>query len=459
MRKRLIGLFLTLSIVFTLASPLSFATTTPSVLKAPTISISSDGMIVTALPAKWSASVKSVISWFINGKSVSGKAPSLHLPSKFTGGTIKYIENVKTPAGKTISAISNTLQISPISLRGDVQINFSDQSNSTLSASLPIVLSGNPLITYQWFRGPFEIPGATSSTYSITSADEKTDVSLEVTYSAKGSASIKKDSPPLTIAAKPRNYSLIWSDEFNAATGSPVDPNIWVPQNGDGVAFDNKGWGNREREWYVDSQSSIDSTGALVTTATRTGANAYNCYYKAPCEWISSKFVTKGKVGFKYGRIEARIKGPVGNGSWAAFWMLGANIDTRPWPGSGEIDVTELLGRTPKTVYGTLHGPLSGGGGRGGTIDLSGGFADGYHTYAVDWLPDQITWYVDGTAYATINKTDNDWVFDHEFYLIINLAMGGIFGGDVDPNLTTATQSVDYVRVFSINGIGEVIKH
>ena len=105
---------------------------------------------------------------------------------------------------------------------------------------------------------------------------------------------------------------------------------------------------------------------------------------------------------------------------------------------------------------GKRHG---GGGGRGGTIDLSGGFADGYHTYAVDWLPDQITWYVDGTAYATINKTDNDWVFDHEFYLIINLAMGGIFGGDVDPNLTTATQSVDYVRVFSINGIGEVIKH
>ncbi len=459
MRRRIAKIFLSMCVALTLTSPLTYAASIPAVLRAPTITISSDAKIVTAVPAKWSVPVKSVFQWLINGKSITGKKLTINLPSNFAGGTVKFMESVKSASGKTISTSSNLLQVTSISLVGDTHIDFTDQTKSILSATLPNVLSGHPVISYQWFRGPFEIPGATSPTYVITSADEKTDLSLEVTYSAKGSSPIKKDSQSITIAVKPRTYSLIWSDEFNSTTGSPIDSSVWVPQNGDGVAFDNKGWGNKERQWYVDSQSAIDSTGALVTTATRTGASAYNCYYKAPCEWISSKFVTKGKIGFKYGRIEARIKGPVGNGSWAAFWMLGANIDTRPWPGSGEIDVTELLGRTPNTVYGTLHGPLSGGGGRGGTTDLSSGFSSDYHTYAVDWLPDQITWYVDGTAYASVNKTDNDWVFDHEFYLIINLAMGGIFGGDVDPNLTTASQSVDYVRVFSINGVGEVIKH
>lgn len=453
------SILLVVAVVMTLATPLSFAGNSITAQRPPQIVLSPDSKIVTAKPAKWSSAVKSSYSWLVNGKLVSGKTLIFRVPNNFSGGSIQFSESAKIPAGKLVTSLSNVLQISGISLQGEVQIQFADGSNSTLTSKLPTVMSGHPTVSYQWFRGPFEIPGATSSTYPITSADEKTDLSLEVTFSVKGGSSVKKDSSTISIAAKPRNYSLIWSDEFNSAAGSSIDPKVWVPENGDGVAFDNKGWGNRERQWYVDSQSTIDASGALVTTATRSGAGAYNCYYKAPCEWISSKFVTKGKVGFQYGRIEARIKGPVGNGSWAAFWMLGANIDTRPWPGSGEIDVTELLGRTANTVYGTLHGPLSGGGGRGGTTDLSTGFSNDYHTYSVDWLPDQITWYVDGMAYATVNKTDKDWVFDHEFYLIINLAMGGLFGGDVDPNLTTASQSVDYVRVYSINGIGEVIRH
>ena len=254
---------------------------------------------------------------------------------------------------------------------------------------------------------------------------------------------------------QPQNYQLLWSDEFNSGS---VNPATWVPQNGDGVAYRNRGWGNNERQWYLLENSQVDSAGNLTMLATRTGAQQYNCYY-GKCEWLSSKLVTLNKVGFKYGRIEARIKAAPGVGSWAAFWMLGANIDDRGWPGCGEIDVTEILGRDINTTYGTLHGPLSGGGGRGDKTTLSASLASGWHTYAVDWLADSITWYIDGVQYAKVNKTDADWVFDHEFYIILNLAMGGGFGGQIDPNLSQSTLSFDYVRAYSINGVGEVIKH
>ena len=153
------------------------------------------------------------------------------------------------------------------------------------------------------------------------------------------------------------------------------------------------------------------------------------------------------------------MKGSNGLGVWGAFWLLGADIDDRLWPWCGEIDVTELLGRTPNTNYGTLHGPLSAGGGRGGTTEIPGGFANDYHTYTIDWLPDQITWYLDGNRYASQNKSDKDWVFDHEFYLIMNLAMGGNFAGPIAGDVTKATLAFDYIRMYSINGIGEVIKH
>ena len=186
------------------------------------------------------------------------------------------------------------------------------------------------------------------------------------------------------------------------------------------------------------------------------GAGANDCYYKGPCEWASTKLVTKDKVGFKYGRIEARIKGPVGAGTWGAFWLLGANIDDRGWPGCGEIDVTELLGSLPSTNLGYIHGP---GGSRGERVEMDSPHAAEYHTYAVDWLPDQIRYFLDGVPFLTLDKRDNGWVYDHEFYIIINLAMGGNLGGTIDPKLTDSTMAFDYIKVYSINGVGEVIKH
>ena len=349
--------------------------------------------------------------------------------------------------------------IGQVFLAGPVTMAYTDSTSTTITVNLPKTVPANAKATVTWFRGPFEVKEATGPQYLVATADQDSEITAAVSYSAKGFSSVKTVTQGITVPLVKREYNLIWADEFNGAAGSTVDSSIWVPQNGDGVAFGNKGWGNRERQWYTETQSSIDSSGALVINAARQGADAFTCYYKAPCEWISSKFVTKDKVGFKYGRIEARIKGSVGVGTWGAFWLLGANIDDRGWPGCGEIDVSELLGRDPKVNYGTLHGPLSQGGGRGGTVAMDNGFSNEYHTYSIDWLPDQITWYLDGQLYATVNKTDKDWVFDHEFYLIMNLAMGGIFGGDVDPAITQANMSFDYVRAYSINGVGEIIKH
>ena len=424
------------------------------VLKAPVITVASNGKTITAIPAQWASGAKSTYKWLVNGKKASGSKNTFSPTAKQKGSKVQYVESVGG-----VNSPSNIIIVGQIFVSGAASLTYTDATSTVIAVNLPKTVPANAKATVTWFRGPFELTDATGLTHEVATADQDSEITASISFSAKGYSSASAHTSGITIPLKERKYSLIWADEFNSAAGSKVDPAVWVPQNGDGVEYGNKGWGNKERQWYVDSQSSIDATGALTINATRQGADAYNCYYKAPCEWISSKFVTKDKVGFKYGRIEARIKGSVGTGTWGAFWLLGANIDDRGWPGCGEIDVVELLGRDPKTNYGTLHGPISAGGGRGGTIAMDNGFSSEYHNYTIDWLPDQITWYLDGQLYATVNKTDKDWVFDHEFYLIMNLAMGGIFGGDVDPALNKADMSFDYIRVYSINGVGEVLKH
>jgi hypothetical protein len=423
-------------------------------LTPPVITLTKAGGAITETPATWNSAVKSTISWIVNGKATAGKSGKSFTPPSTKGTRIQALESANG-----VTATSNTIIIGNVAVNGFITISYTDPAKSQMSVVLPKTTPANATPVLQWFSGPFEVKGAHATTYQLATGDQGNDISLQVSYSAKGFGPTSATSQSISIPVIPRSYSLIWSEDFNS--GSSINASVWSPENGDGAAFKNRGWGNLERQWYLDSQSAIDSTGVLVTTATTTGANAYSCYYGTPCEWLSSKFVTKNKVGFKYGRIEARIKGPVGAGTWGAFWMLGANIDDRPWPGCGEIDVTELLGRTPTTVYGTPHGPASG---QSFTTSIDAGIASDYHTYAVDWLPDQITWYLDGKPYGTLNKaslTDpaHTWVFDHEYYLLINLAMGGTFGGAIDPDLKSATMSVDWVHVSSINGVGEVIKH
>ncbi len=257
----------------------------------------------------------------------------------------------------------------------------------------------------------------------------------------------------LSLHAHAQRWRLTWSDEFDGAAGAQVDARKWSAQIGGG------GWGNKELEYYRDStlNAYLDGRGSLVIKALEASpAQELRCWY-GPCRYTSARLITKRKFSQAYGRFEARIKIPYGQGLWPAFWMLGDDIDKTGWPACGEIDIMENIGREPSTVHGTIHGPgYNGAGGIGSPFALSNGerFADGYHIFAVEWEPQAIRFYVDAQLYATRTPADlprgAKWVYDHPFFIILNLAVGGSWPGD--PDRTTRfpqTMMVDYVRVYS----------
>lgn len=249
-----------------------------------------------------------------------------------------------------------------------------------------------------------------------------------------------------------QEWRLVWADEFNGPKGAPVDGSKWTREIGGG------GWGNRERQYYTDERrnSRLDGKGNLVIEAIEGPSPAgTTCWYGA-CRYTSARLITKGKFSQRYGRFEARIKVPKGQGIWPAFWMLGDDIGTVGWPACGEIDVMENIGREPKVVHGTVHGPgYSGASGLGAPYQLPNGaaFAKDFHVFAIEWEPQAIRWYVDGRHYHTLTPANlpagSRWVFDHPFFLLLNLAVGGNWPGE--PDATTKFPQkmlVDYVRVY-----------
>ena len=255
-----------------------------------------------------------------------------------------------------------------------------------------------------------------------------------------------------------RPWELVWSDEFEGAAGTLPDPSIWTPEIGDGTANGIPGWGNAERQTYTDDpvNLALDGEGNLVIRAVETDGDAPPCYYGAPCEYSSARIITAGALEVLYGRIEARIKIPYGQGLWPAFWMLGNDIGEVGWPESGEIDIMENVGREPGTVHGTIHGPGysgAGGIGRGTSLPAGQAFADDFHVFAIEWWPERITWSVDGVEYSTLTPADLPsgarWVFDHPFFVILNVAVGGHWPGYPDETTTFPQEMVvDYVRVY-----------
>jgi beta-glucanase (GH16 family) len=253
-----------------------------------------------------------------------------------------------------------------------------------------------------------------------------------------------------TGGARTQSWTLAWSDEFEGPVGAPVDGTKWVAETG------GHGWGNQERQYYTLTDNvSLDGSGHLVITARAEPPNSpYQCWY-GTCRYTSARLKTKGKYEPTYGRIEARIRVPRGQGIWPAFWMLGNNIDVVGWPQCGEIDVMENIGREPAVVHGTIHGPgYSGANGIGGSHTLAtGSFAEDYHVFAVEWEPDKIRWFVDDTEYRRLTPTDlppgTTWVFDHPFFLLLNVAVGGAWPGEPDASTVFPQQMlVDYVRVY-----------
>ncbi|MBS1841975.1 MAG: glycoside hydrolase family 16 protein [Acidobacteria bacterium] len=253
--------------------------------------------------------------------------------------------------------------------------------------------------------------------------------------------------PPIVPAST--GFTLAWSDEFNGADGSLPDASKWTYDIGGG-------WGNQELEAYTNRATNAQiKSGNLVITAqkeTFTGTDGITRDY------TSARLKTQGLFNQAYGRFEARIKIPAGQGMWPAFWMLGQDITTNGWPQCGEIDIMENIGREPTIVHGSLHGPSSASQTADETSSVSlpnnANFAGDFHVYAVEWEPAQIRFYVDSNNYATFNKSDwptnGTWVFGHPFFIILNVAVGGSWPGAPDATTQFPQQMlVDYVRVYT----------
>lgn len=242
-----------------------------------------------------------------------------------------------------------------------------------------------------------------------------------------------------------RNWSLTWNDEFDGKLGSLPDAKKWTFDIG------NNGWGNEELQYYTNRPEnvSLDGTGNLIITAIKEAYQGSN--------YTSARIKTQGLFEQAYGRFEARLKSPYGQGIWPAFWMLGANIQTVPWPQCGEIDIMEIRGQQPSVMNGTLHGPgYSGGTPITDTYALfNDRFDNDYHIFAVEWDVDKIDFFVDGYLYQRVTKEDvaakGEWVYDHPFYLILNIAVGGNYVGS-PTSLTSFPQkmTIDYVRVYKL---------
>ncbi|MEU0744686.1 discoidin domain-containing protein [Streptomyces sp. NPDC006134] len=268
-----------------------------------------------------------------------------------------------------------------------------------------------------------------------------------------GGAPITPPPPPSDPADPPR---LVWQDEFDSPAGTKPDPAKWSADPGTGP--------NNELEYYTDHDNvSMDGAGHLVIEARKQATPGTSCPAdpltgSGTCQYTSARINTGNKFEFTYGRVEARIKVPKGNGLWPAFWMMGADfLDGRPWPYNGEIDIMEVLGKDVKTSYSTVHAPAyNGGGGIGAPYRLPGDadYSDDFHVWAAHWDSKGIVYSLDGRTVLTLDKarieqTRGPWVFDHPFYLILNLAVGGDWPGPPDASTPfPARMLVDYVRVY-----------
>ena len=240
----------------------------------------------------------------------------------------------------------------------------------------------------------------------------------------------------------------MWSDEFDQAEGMPPDPGKWSFDRG------GDGWGNRELETYTDRPVNARvQGGSLLIEARRerwTGPD------RLPRRYTSARLTTENRFAFRYGKAEARILLPAGKGIWPAFWMLGESASGRKWPHTGEVDIMENIGSDTTVIHGSAHGPRA-----AGTFSVTApyqlppglSFADDFHLFTLEWEPDALRFYVDGHLYQTHTRTDlppgGEWVYDHPFYLILNVAVGGAWPGSPDAATTFPQRMyVDYVRVY-----------
>lgn len=388
------------------------------------------------------------------------------------------------------------------------------KSGLTLTGSKGIWTgSPTPTYTYKWYActtwgtaktvipsGCTAIYGATKTTLLLTDNQLNKYIRLAVTAKNTGGSTLSVSTATAKVVSQ---YVLLWSNEFDGDYGLPEDVATTgrEPEGASWTAEVNgNGGGNYERQYYTDGVIAYDEygyplkraiqlngQGSLIINAARALPASGDRPSTIPeatcnnvgnnCEFLSGRINTAGKVGFKYGLIEARIKIPADQGTWPAFWMLGANIGEVDWPRCGEIDIMEAASTPEKfgKAFGTLHMFPSDGFGLGSNAPAVDNLYSTYHTYGILWDSTKIQWRMDGKVYYTLTKAaatssanavggqNRVWAFDQEFFLLLNLAIGGRLGGDTDGKVPQAAQggamAVDWVRYYSVNGVGQLIDH
>lgn len=333
--------------------------------------------------------------------------------SYFTGASCKKSSSTP-PAGV---APTNLVVNAVVSTDGSGKVSFTATADNAVSYE------------YDFGDGSYTVTVPSGSTEYVYTMEGTNPYTVKVT--AKSSSNLFA-SKSISINVN-HVLAVVWSDEFNT-DGSP-DPTKWGYDLGAG------GWGNNELEYYTNRiENAVVAGGVLKINLIKEN------YMGSP--YTSARMLTKDKYAFKYGKVEARAQMPAGVGTWPAIWMLGSDISTTGWPGCGEIDIMEHLGRDLNNIYATFHYPGRSGGNANGATKMITNATTEFHIYTLEWNAYNMKISVDGEVIHSLVNTSSI-PFNHDFFLIMNIAIGGNFGGPiVDPAITNATMEVDYVRVY-----------
>jgi beta-glucanase (GH16 family) len=308
---------------------------------------------------------------------------------------------------------------------GDVTVKAVVNPDSSGNVTFTAIAANALSYDFDFGNGVIQTVDSGKLTYKYPASGNYT---VNVVASGTGGQA-KSASTSISVVVR---FGLVWSDEFDTP-GAP-DPSKWTYDIGGG------GWGNNELEYYTSrSNNVIVSNGTLKIVANKESYNG--------SAYTSARMRTQGLYSFQYGRIDVMAKLPARTGTWPAIWMLGSDITTIPWPACGEIDIMEQNGSQKNTIFGTLHYPTQQNpNGDGGTTTLSTA-STAFHKYSSIWSATTIQLLVDDVVYYTL-PNNNNIPFNQNFFIILNLAMGGNFGGAVDPAFTTDQMEIDYVRVY-----------
>ena len=382
-----------------------------------------------------SAQSGSWVTYTFNRTLVAGTTSIMIVPIAGAGSVVGF-DNIGVVVTNTSAPL--TVSITSPSNNAVVTSNYTINATATVSPGTvtnvafydgAVLLGNDPSSPFS-----FNVNGASSGAHALTAVARS---------SSGNSATSSVVNITVTNTPAPTGWQLVWADEFTQANGTSPDSVKWNYDIGTGSG----GWGNNELQYYTSRTNNVRIENDQLVIEAKSENYMGSSY-------TSARLLTQGKWSWTYGRMEARIKVPRTQGIWPAFWMLGTNIPSVGWPLCGEIDIMEHIGREPKTVYGTVHGPgYSGGGGVSGSYTFVPDLADDFHVFAVEWQTNVIRWYVDGINYFTVTPANiggNTWVFNQPQFFLLNVAVGGNWPGYPDgTTIFPQKMLVDYVRVYN----------